>query len=117
MLKELRARGPIPGNILVPLEFNYYKNGIFSGNDLKKNTGAYNITSMINNDIQYEKVEHSVIIVGYGEENGIKYWICGNSWGDDWGENGFFKVKRGINEINIETMGDYFNIDIVDRNK
>jgi cathepsin C len=36
MIKELRARGPIPGNILVPLEFNYYKNGIFSEKDLKK---------------------------------------------------------------------------------
>ncbi len=36
MIKELRARGPIPGNIIVPLEFNYYKNGIFSENDLKK---------------------------------------------------------------------------------
>lgn len=117
MVKELRARGPIPGNIIVPLEFNYYKNGIFSEKDLKKNNGVYNITSMINNDIQYEKVEHSTTIVGYGEENGVKYWICENTWGKDWGENGFFRVKRGNNEINIETMGDYFNIDILDRNK
>ena len=117
MIKELRARGPIPGNILVPLEFNYYKNGIFSEKDLKKNNGAFNITSMISHDIQYEKVEHSTTIVGYGEENGVKFWICQNTWGDDWGENGFFRVKRGNNEINIETMGDYFNIDILDRNK
>ena len=115
MIKELRARGPIPGNILVPLEFNYYKNGIFSEKDLKKNNGAFNVTSMISHDIQYEKVEHSTTIVGYGEENGVKFWICQNTWGDDWGENGFFRVKRGNNEINIETMGDYFNIDVVDR--
>ena len=117
MIKELRARGPIPGNIMVPLEFNYYKNGIFSEKDLKKNNGAFNVTSMISHDIQYEKVEHSTTIVGYGEENGVKFWICENTWGDDWGENGFFRVKRGNNEINIETMGDYFNIDILDRNK
>jgi C1A family cysteine protease len=26
--------------------------------------------------------------------------LCANSWGDNWGENGYFKIKRGVAEIN-----------------
>ena len=116
MMKEIRARGPIPGNIIVPLSFNVYKSGIYSEKPLKKNSGKFNKTSMIENEIDYLKVEHSTTIVGYGEENGVKYWIGMNTWGNSWGENGFYKILRGENEMNIETMGDYFNIEITDRN-
>jgi len=70
---------------------------------------------MIENEIDFLKVEHSTTIIGYGEENGVKYWIGMNTWGNDWGENGFYKILRGENEMNIETMGDYFNIEITDR--
>lgn len=45
---------------------------------------------------------HSVVTVGYGEENGVKYWTLRNSWGTEWGENGFIRVLRGVNECNVE---------------
>lgn len=34
---------------------------------------------------------HAVVIVGYDDEG--EYWICKNSWGNRWGEDGFFKIK------------------------
>lgn len=46
---------------------------------------------------------HSIRIVGWGKKNNKSYWIAANSWGDKWGDRGFFhldfnhdsKLKKG----------------------
>ena len=38
---------------------------------------------------------HAVGVVGYGQEGSLKYWIVRNSWGTDWGENGYARMIRG----------------------
>ena len=47
-------------------------------------------------------------VVGYGNDSegdsAIPYWICRNSWGTSWGEEGYFRILRGVNECGITTV-------------
>ncbi|MFH1506220.1 MAG: C1 family peptidase [archaeon] len=43
---------------------------------------------------------HAIAIIGYGQySDGLEYWIIRNSWGDDWGENGTFRILMGYSGI------------------
>ena len=46
--------------------------------------------------------DHSVAIVGWGDEAGTPYWTVQNNWGTRWGEEGFARVLRGSNLLGLE---------------
>lgn len=46
---------------------------------------------------------HAMRIIGWGEENGLPYWLVANSWGTWWGDKGFIKILRGSDNCGIET--------------
>ena len=50
-------------------------------------------------------INHVAILVGYGHDDatGKDYWIVKNSWGKSWGENGYFRIKRGSGTCGINT--------------
>lgn len=56
-------------------------------------------------NVQYSN--HIVAIVGYGTENGIDYWLIRNSWGTEWGLNGYGFVERHHNNMGINNYVAY----------
>lgn len=52
-------------------------------------------------------VDHDVVVTGWGEDQGKPYWLVRNSWGTWWGENGWFRIIMGINNLGIESRCDF----------
>lgn len=99
MMEELK-KGPIVVSFEPDYNFMMYKGGVYH---------AFDEDTWISRSLpkpEWEKVDHSVLLVGWGEEEdtGEKYWIIQNTWGPNWGENGFFRMRRGTDEFGIESI-------------
>jgi len=84
MIAALNNGGTVAVSFTVYQDFYSYKSGIYA-----YKTGT-------------ELGGHAVRLIGYGVEDGVKYWLLANSWGPRWGESGFFRMARGTNECGIE---------------
>lgn len=90
MVEALLEFGPLSA-LLDADTLQYYKGGIWDGG-----SGIARCTK--------QSLNHAILIVGYGEEDGEKYWTIKNSWGASWGEDGYFRMVRGEGAcgINLE---------------
>lgn len=89
MQRELMAHGPFEVMFFVFQDFMQYKSGVYT-----RSTAA----------AEFHPVgRHAVRVIGWGEEGGTPYWLVANSWSREFGENGYFRIRRGTNEAGIES--------------
>jgi len=87
MQQEIYQHGPITGMFFVHQSFLSYKSGVYKA-------GLFFRDPMLGG--------HAIKIIGWGTEAGAPYWLVANSWNEDWGDHGFFKIDRGHNQCQIE---------------
>jgi len=61
-------------------------------------SGIYNDPSCTSTNLT-----HHIVIVGYGTENNTPFWWIRNSWGRNWGQDGYMQLHRGNNLCGVET--------------
>jgi len=81
-IKNALMNGSVPAYLTVYSDFFAYSSGV------------YVRTS--------DHVEGGHIIAIVGWDDGENCWICKNSWGEDWGEDGWFRIRKGTDEADIE---------------
>lgn len=97
MQLSILENGPIYAGFNVYTDFLYYPT--FGQIYIKQNTITVNNQTV---SVQYEG-SHAIQIIGWNvSSSGVPYWICQNQWGTSWGINGYFYIRRGTNEANIE---------------
>jgi cathepsin B len=78
-------KGPLSVAFTVYSDFPTYKSGVY-----KHTTGS-------------ALGGHAVELIGYGTDGGEDYWLVKNSWNEQWGDGGTFKIARGNDECGIES--------------
>ncbi|XP_059494516.1 procathepsin L-like [Stegostoma tigrinum] len=77
LARASRRIGPIAVSLNArPKTFHFYKQGVYADPSCTQRRG------------------HAVLLVGYGRERRMNYWLVKNSWGTEWGEEGYIKIAK-----------------------
>lgn len=96
MAERMYNAGPISISYQVINGFKDYKSGVYSAQNCGTTT---------------QQVNHAVLATGFGTEDGKKYWNVKNSWGSNWGNQGYFKIQRDVNMCAVAQCNSYPLID------
>ncbi|XP_037342411.1 pro-cathepsin H [Pungitius pungitius] len=93
MVDAVARLNPVSLAFEVIADFMHYREGVYTSTQCKDTA---------------DKVNHAVLAVGYGAEgNGTPYWIVKNSWGSNWGMDGYFLIERGRNMCGLAACASY----------
>lgn len=91
ILHHVANTGPVVTVMKASNKFLYYGRGIFDDPSCSR---------------RRDDVDHAIVIVGYGRENNVDYWLIKNSWGTTtWGQGGYGKYRRGTNACSVGHWG------------
>ncbi|XP_039011479.1 cathepsin B-like protease 3 isoform X2 [Hibiscus syriacus] len=86
IMAEIYKNGPVEVSFTVYEDFAHYKSGVY-----KHVTGGI-------------MGGHAVKLIGWGtSDDGEDYWLLANQWNRGWGDDGYFKIIRGVDECGIES--------------
>ncbi|XP_015793431.1 cathepsin B-like [Tetranychus urticae] len=74
-MRDIMVNGPLPAYMEVYSDFPSYKSGVYQ-------SVSHRFLGM-----------HNVKLIGWGVENGVHYWLVTNSWGTEWGNEGFARIR------------------------
>jgi cathepsin L len=91
-LEALLQYGPVATNVKATSGWQGYGGGVLYDGE------CCNAAS--DPSCQYS-INHSVLVVGYGNEGGYDYWLIKNSWSSGWGEGGYIKLYKGTGHCGV----------------
>ncbi|GAB6030919.1 hypothetical protein CHUAL_007747 [Chamberlinius hualienensis] len=99
IMTEIQTNGPVQALLHVKSDFFSYKSGVY------RHTTKHSDEIITNGHNVHRYL--AVRIIGWGVDRSnpgkpLKFWLCANSWGQQWGENGYFRIIRGQDECEIE---------------
>ncbi|GLT68212.1 hypothetical protein SLA2020_404640 [Shorea laevis] len=85
IMAEVYKNGPVEVSFTVYEDFAHYKSGVYK-----------HIAGSVMGG-------HAVKLIGWGTTaSGEDYWLLANQWNRNWGDDGYFMIRRGTNECGIE---------------
>ncbi|XP_034826449.1 cathepsin K-like [Maniola hyperantus] len=101
-LYNIKGFGAIPPLSVNAMKLALYKYGPVSVT-INANEAVFHYDSGMFYDpsCNKQRLNHAVTVVGYGRRDGVDYWIVKNSWGEDWGEDGYILFSATDNNCHI----------------
>ncbi|XP_059050128.1 digestive cysteine proteinase 3-like [Achroia grisella] len=114
LIKNMTITYPILGfTDVTPKSITALKVALINHGPLSTSIDASGTFSLYSGGIFYDltctetELNHEVTLVGYGEENGETYWIIRNSWGPNWGIDGYMHISARDNNCGVDTEPTY----------
>ncbi|KAJ4938364.1 hypothetical protein JOQ06_002984 [Pogonophryne albipinna] len=92
MVDAVATLNPVSFAFEVTSDFMHYSGGVYTS------TECHQTPDMVN---------HAVLAVGYGQQDGTPYWIVKNSWGSRWGIDGYFLIEREKNMCGLAACSSF----------